>query len=153
MQRELVYGDSRRNLEREGFPLTSDFEYVQPPDGPKRRATDNLLPKADLSDPSLHTAKELRKTLRILIAMTCILYIVVGGIAVLTYRQSVVNTRALCTIRQNAQTRADQTTDFLKDHPNGIAGITVEDLRRSIDASNATVKALDDVSCSEPPTP
>jgi len=123
--------------------LTSEFDEI-----PKRRATDKLLPKADLSDPSLHTAKELRRWLRILIALTIILYIVVGGMAVLTYRQSLRNTRALCTIRQTAVDRSQQTQAFLIDHPNGISGITVEDLKRSIQSYQATVRALSDVDCS-----
>jgi len=118
---------------------------------PRRRRSDLILPKADLSDPALHTAKELRRTLRLLIGLTVVLYVFLVGIGGYTYFQGQRNTRALCTIRNNAQDRVDQTTDFLRSHPTGIAGISVSDLRRSIESSRATVRALDDVNCPAPP--
>jgi hypothetical protein len=116
-------------------------------DSPKRRKTDAMLPKADLSDPALHTAKELRRSLRVLIVLTVVLYVILGGVAFYTYQLGQKNKRALCTIRANAQTRADATQDFLLRHPNGIPGVTVLDLNRSINAYRATVHALDDVNC------
>ena len=120
--------------------MTSD-----PP--PKRRATDFLLPKADLSNPSLHTAKELRRWIRVLGAMTVVLYLVMGGVAAYTYTLGQKNKRALCTIRKNAETRASQAQQFLLKHPNGIAGISTLDLQRSINAYQSTVHALADVDC------
>jgi hypothetical protein len=128
--------------------MTSDFENV-----PKRRRTDHVLPKADLSNPALHTAKELRRMLRILIGLTVVLYVIMFGIATYTYFQGQRNTKALCTIRDNAQNRVAQAQQFLQDHPNGIAGLTPDDLQRSINTSQATVKALEDVDCPPPPTP
>jgi hypothetical protein len=114
----------------------------------KRRASDKLLPKADLSDPALHTAKELRRMLRILTALTIALYFILGGVALYTYNLGQKNKRALCTIRANAEDRAETTQQFLLRHPNGIPGISVLDLNRSINAYRATVRALDDVDCS-----
>jgi len=110
-----------------------------------------ILPKADLSDPALHTAKELRRGLRVLMALTIFVYLFLVGVGGYTYFQGQRNTRALCTIRNNAQDRVDQTTDFLRNHPTGINGISVADLRRSIESSRATVRALDDVNCPSPP--
>jgi len=120
---------------------------------PKRRATDNVLPKADLSDSALHVAKELRRWIRVLAALTLLLYVVMIGIATYTYFQGQRNTKALCTIRDNAQNRVAQAQQFLQDHPNGISGLTPDDLQRSINTSQATVKALEDVDCPPPPTP
>jgi hypothetical protein len=120
-------------------------------DAPKRRASDNLMPKADLSNPALHTAKELRRTLRILIGLTVVLYVVMFASAVYTYRLGQKNTRALCTIRKNAADRVEQTQTFLQDHPNGVGGISVLDLRRSLTTYQNTVIALNDVDC--PPQP
>jgi hypothetical protein len=114
---------------------------------PKRRATDFLLPKADLSDPALHVAKELRRWIRILAALTIFLYLVMGGIAAYTYTLGQKNKRALCTIRKNAEDRADQAQIFLLKHPKGIPGISVLDLQRSINAYNSTARALQDVDC------
>ena len=133
--------------------MTSDFEYIQPSqeDKPKRRATDKILPKADLSDPSLHTAKELRKILRIQTWCIVILSVVLMGVAGYAFLQGRKNTRALCAIRANAEDREQQTQQFLFDHPNGIPGISVSDLNRSIQAYRATVRSLDDVDC--PPKP
>jgi hypothetical protein len=122
-------------------------------DGPKRRASDKLTPKADLSDPALHTAKELRRSLRILIGLTVVLYLVMFGSAVYTYNLGQKNTRALCTIRTNAADRVEQTQTFLQDHPNGIDGVTPLDLRRSLTTYQNTVNALADVDCPPPPSP
>lgn len=110
-----------------------------------------MLPKADLSDPALHTAKELRRSLRILIGLTVVLYICLVGIAGYTYIQGQRNTKALCTIRSNAADRVEQTQSFLQDHPNGIDGISALDLRRSLQTYQNTVRALEEVDC--PPTP
>jgi hypothetical protein len=79
----------------------------------KRRASDKLLPKADLSDPALHTAKELRRMLRVLTALTIALYFILGGVALYTYNLGQKNKRALCTIRANAEDRAETTQQFL----------------------------------------
>jgi uncharacterized protein HemX len=134
--------------------MTSDFGEVPPyQKKPRRRATDNVMPKADLSDPALHTAKELRRGLRVLMALTAVLYVVMLGVAGYTFRQSQRNTKALCTIRANAADRVEQTEQFLRDHPNGLNGITVLDLRRSIQTYQNTVRALNDVKCPPPSTP
>jgi len=123
-------------------------------DVPRRRKSDRILPKADLSQPALHTAKELRRWIRVLAAATVVLYIVMLSVATYTYVQGLRNTRALCTIRDNAQDRADTGRQFLIDHPNGIAGLSADDIERSINTSLATVKALDDVDCPpKPPAP
>src|SRR4051812_9866622 len=100
------------------------------------------MPKADLSDPALHTAKELRRSLRILIGLTVVLYIFLIGVASYTYIQGQRNTKALCTIRANAADRVEQTQSFLQDHPNGFGGITALDLRRSLATYENTVRAL-----------
>lgn len=122
-------------------------------EAPKRRATDNVMPKADLTDPAIHTAKELRRTLRILIGLTVVLYMIVLGIGGYAFIQGKRNTKALCTIRQNAADRADTAQQFLFDHPKGIPGVSVTDINRSINAYQATVRALDDVDCPEPSIP
>lgn len=110
-----------------------------------------MLPKADLSNPALHTAKELRRTLRILIGLTVVLYVFLTFIAGYAYIQGQRNTRALCTIRANAADRIEQTQTFLQEHPEGINGISALDLRRSLTTYQNTVRALDDVDC--PPKP
>jgi len=84
-----------------------------------------------------------------MMAATVILYIILIGVAFYTYSLSQRNKRALCTIRANAVSRAEDTQEFLIDHPDGIPGITVEDLRRSIQTYRATAKALDDVDCTD----
>lgn len=122
-------------------------------DIPRRRKSDLILPKADLSQDALHTAKELRRGLRILMVLTAVLYFFMVGFAFYVYNQGQRNTRALCTIRDNAQGRVDQGQAFLQDHPNGITGLTPDDIQRGIDSSTATVKALSDVDCPPPETP
>jgi hypothetical protein len=117
-------------------------------DVPRRRRSDHILPKADLSDPALHTAKELKRALRILTIATVVIYLFMGGIAIYTYSLSQRNKRALCAIRHNAEDRVNSAQEFLLKHPKGIPGITPDDLRRTIQIYETNARALDDVNCS-----
>jgi hypothetical protein len=127
-------------------PDTSDFEAV-----PQRRKSDHILPRPDLSDPAIHTAKILRRHLMILTILTLALYIIISLLTVGTIIQGNKNTRALCAIRDNAAQRVAQSQEFLDDNPKGIPGISVGDIRRSISQAKTTVRSLSDINC--PPIP
>jgi hypothetical protein len=127
---------------------TSDFEAVP---NPRRRKSDHVLPKPDLSDPAIHTAKILRRHLLVLTILTVALYVIIAFLTVGTIIQGNKNTRALCAIRDNAAGRVAQAERFLDDNPKGIPGISVGDIRRSITQSRQTVRSLSDVNC--PPIP
>jgi CHASE1-domain containing sensor protein len=85
--------------------------------------------------------------------LTTVLYLFVLGLTGYAYVQGQRNTKALCTIRKNADDRIEQTQQFLQDHPNGVGGISALDLRRSLQTYQNTVKALQDIDCPPPTTP
>lgn len=56
-------------------------------------------------------------------------------------------TKALCTLRHDFEVRVEQSRQFLKDHPNGFAGIPPQVIEQSIDQQQATIDALSDLNC------
>jgi hypothetical protein len=121
---------------------------------PKRRAEDRIPILAtptpgqpEVSQTAIRVGDDIRKWLRILIGTTVLLYVFLSlGIAYTWY--STTRTQdALCALKQDAQDQADAGAQFLIDHPDGFAGITAAELKRSIDRSKKTVDALDTVNC------
>lgn len=96
------------------------------------------------------TAETLRQTLRRLVFATFVLYIVIFGVVYYIYTVSQSNTKGLCAIRNDSEARVQQSKKFLKEHPNGIPGISSEQLKRSVDTSGRTVRALADIHCPPP---
>jgi hypothetical protein len=108
-------------------------------------------PKAVYASTSGETLGEsIRRTLRILVIATIILYLIIGGLAIYSFSLSKANTRGLCALRADAQDRIDQSEAFLKEHPKGIPGISVQQLQRSTDNSRRTAKSLKGLTCPPP---
>ena len=99
----------------------------------------------------LETATVLRKTLRLLVIATVLLYLAVFGTGYYVYTIAQSNTKGLCALRTDAESRVDQSKQFLKEHPQGIPGISAEQLKRSTDNSKRTIAALESVRCPPPP--
>lgn len=59
------------------------------------------------------------------------------------------NREALCAVRADAENRVEQTKQFLEENPNGIPGISPEQLKRSTENSVRTAEAIQGVSCPE----
>lgn len=57
---------------------------------------------------------------------------------------------ALCTLRHDFEQRVEASRQFLRDHPDGVGGITPEDIQRSIDGLQTTINALAILDCSAP---
>lgn len=57
------------------------------------------------------------------------------------------NRETLCTLRGDLQTRRESGVKFLAEHPNGIPGISREDLERSLRSQAATLNSLSDLEC------
>lgn len=57
------------------------------------------------------------------------------------------NKLALCTFRQDLATRAENTKNFLKDHPEGIPGIPVAVIEQGLTNQEATIKSLAILKC------
>lgn len=59
------------------------------------------------------------------------------------------NKKGLCALRTDAEDRINQTQDFIKEHPDGIPGISIAQLKRSTNNSVRTFMALEEVDCPE----
>lgn len=54
---------------------------------------------------------------------------------------------ALCTLRADLAQRATQAETYLRDHPNGFPGVSVQTLRTSVENQRRTVEALASLDC------
>lgn len=77
----------------------------------------------------------------------------VSATAYFTWKTAQESKDGLCAIRQDAERRVVLGEEFLKEHPQGFAGISPASLRRSIDNSKETVDSLSNLSCSETTSP
>lgn len=57
------------------------------------------------------------------------------------------NHTALCTFKADIERRFDAGQKFLEQHPQGIEGITREDIKRSLEAQRSTLRALRVLDC------
>jgi cell division protein FtsX len=99
-------------------------------------------------------AEEIRTMLRWLtIAVVVCLVVAVGvGLFAITLASRVADqtdrtNAALCTFRADIETRAIQTEEFLREHPEGVAGIPAATLRQSLKGQRSTVAALGSLNC------
>lgn len=76
----------------------------------------------------------------------------VGCLALLhrTNGQATSNTVALCALRRDLEVRVDAGEKFIEAHPNGVAGITVNDIKLTTDGQKRTIKALSGLECPQP---
>lgn len=121
---------------------------------PRRRVTDFVRPavpaaesKPEISDTSVNIARDIRRWLRVLIAMTSLLYVLTATWAFYTFHAAERNRKALCTLRANTQIQIEQTQQFLIDHPRGFPGVSNSDLKANIRQLQKTVDALDTLHC------
>lgn len=95
-----------------------------------------------------------RRSLNVLTGLTVMLY----AAAMLTMflyvipQQSKTND-ALCTFRNDLQTRVVQTQEFLRDHPEGFPGVPSGTLQQSLAGQIRTVASLSALDCPPPPEP
>lgn len=130
--------------------MTEDETKVVPERRSRRRRLTDKASAAvhnGLSEKAVYTSHELRTQLRILVAMTVVLYIILALLVLSDWRQGVNNTNALCAIRRQAQYNASEGQTFLKAHPNGAFGFTAVQLQQSIDQELGIVTALDGLGC------
>lgn len=74
----------------------------------------------------------------------------VSATAYFTWRTAQDSKEGLCAIRQDSERRVTLGTQFLKENPNGIPGISIDSLRRSVNNAKETVTSLSSLDC--PPT-
>lgn len=88
---------------------------------------------------------------RVVVLFSC-LGLTVSATAYFTWKTAQDSKEGLCAIRQDAERRLALGTQFLKEHPNGFAGISIDSLRRSTNNAKDTVDSLSGLDC-PPPEP
>lgn len=84
-----------------------------------------------------------------------VLGLTVSATAYFTYNTADESKDGLCALRADSERRVVLGEQFLKENPNGIPGISVDSLRRSINIAKQTTRSLASLNCppSETPTP
>lgn len=80
------------------------------------------------------------------IAMGALLGLLLG----FSVYQGILNAKqgdALCTFRKDLQERVRQSEGFLREHPQGFAGIPAATIRQSLEGQKRTIKALQPLAC------
>lgn len=60
---------------------------------------------------------------------------------------------ALCAVRLNFEQRIESSEEFLREHPEGFAGVSAEEIIRSINEEKQTLRALSGIDCPESEVP
>jgi predicted negative regulator of RcsB-dependent stress response len=107
-----------------------------------------------------HIARDLQHWLKLLVALTVCLYLIVIALVVWDIynssqkRHAIAQnqlkiTSALCAVKSDLQQRIAGSESFLKSHPQGIPalGVSAASLRLTIEGQTATLKALAPVTC------
>lgn len=76
-----------------------------------------------------------------------ILGFTVAGSVYYVYTTSGNNQDALCALRHDSERRVALGEEFLKENPNGIPGVSVDSLRRSINNAKETMRSLSSLNC------
>jgi hypothetical protein len=86
-----------------------------------------------------------------LLALLFVVQVATGVALGLVYAQVADNQRAglkaLCTFRDDLQSRADQSKAFLITHPAGVAGISASVIRQGIVNQERTIRSLHELPC------
>lgn len=92
-------------------------------------------------------AKQIKRSLHLLVAATVVLAIFIGGLGVYSYVNTEETHSALCTLRQDLVVRVHTSKDFLDKHPKGIPGIPGATIRTTLHGQQRTIDALSSLSC------
>lgn len=110
---------------------------------------DTLITQADFDAFKKERNERLHRFFVKVVVIFALLGVTVSVTLYYVYRVSQRNQTALCTARANAEDQIAQTEAFIKKHPLGIAGISVDELRRGIQQAVRTRDALKDLHCKE----
>lgn len=91
--------------------------------------------------------RDARKALHGLFAATVMLYLLMGGLLFWVSHNASETTSALCALRTEQAKRMEGSKKFLREHPEGFAGIPASTLRVSIGNQSATIRALRNLDC------
>jgi hypothetical protein len=99
-----------------------------------------------MADPE-SVVNPIRKTLRLLVVATVVLYLFVIVVSGLAFSNSQRTEDALCAVRGDLEGRVEGSQDFLHEHPNGFAGISPAVIREGLQNEQHTIDALGSISC------
>ena len=106
-----------------------------------------MTPDKTMAKEGRTVADQLQRSLRILVLATVVLYVAIGGLGVKVYLDSKNTTNALCAFRQDLERRVLASTDFLKENPKGIPGVSPRLILQGIENQQRTITALKDLNC------
>lgn len=104
-----------------------------------------------MTEKAQNTARELRRTLRILLVATVVLYL--GGVGLGLYTLSIANSNneALCALRNNYVDSNRLSNAYLRANPNGVnGGFTNAQIKQLIDNRIDIIRALNNGDCRPP---
>lgn len=91
--------------------------------------------------------RSIKRTLAWLTVATVVVYLALAGVTVWTRYGAEKNRKALCALRSDLQQRIDGSTQFLREHPRGVAGIPAKTILDGIANQRRTIKALSGIAC------
>jgi len=93
------------------------------------------------------TAGALRRALRWLAAATVVLYVILFAAGIKVYIDNQHTTDTLCTFRSDLETRVVGSILFLREHPEGLAGVPTKTIVDQITNQQRTITALQGLNC------
>ena len=101
-----------------------------------------------MTEAAVDVLQDMRRTLRLLVVATVVLFVGLGGGMAWTYSQANESQNALCALRGDLEKRVAGTQTYLAEHPEGFPGVSPATLRKSLKDQQRTIAALGDLPCS-----
>lgn len=95
----------------------------------------------------LERNERLRRFFTRVLVIFAFLGLTVSVEAYFTWKTAQASKDGLCAIRQDSERRVTLGEQFLKNNPNGIPGISIDSLRRSVANAKETVESLSSLNC------
>lgn len=92
---------------------------------------------------------EIRRTLRVLVITTVVLFIAIGAVGIYAYTVADQNRQAVCNLKDDLERRVVTSEKFATEHPDKLEefGFTPAQVQKEIDNQRRTISALSAVSC------
>ena len=101
----------------------------------------------DISHPQSNIVRTIKRRLNFLTVTIVALAVVVGVIAAIALTDAATTHDALCTFKSDLAKRIVESSEFLKTHPNGFAGISQAEIAQSIANQQRTLDSLSVLKC------
>lgn len=98
------------------------------------------MPQGDIAEQLLRGQKRQTRTM-------VVFFVALALLGVYVYEQQANIHSALCTFRSELVSTNQQSRDFLRTHPKGIAGVTAASIQLGIDNRQRTIDSLSSLHC------